>query len=263
MYAWLARWMKDAPPDVQVRERSFTAESPADLLVFHQRALPPEALSARQLTENWIAAAKKQLTATDLDTRARALRHSLGFGDVAAPAASKPTLIRTVLTAGTDSELDRQLRAKGFKVQPIAFTPFDTAAAAKIRHFETYNRTAAAQRVADIVAALRASPSAALVATGDAALAGILASAIVIPPVAILEVGDFDTSDDEAYVEKLYAPGLRRAGDLATAAEVARDALVIHGAGEKFVLGGNARVSRERMASETIVKRLIQAAKGR
>ncbi len=238
MYAWLARWMKGAPADVQVRERSFTADSPADLLVFHQRALPPEALSAEKLTDNWIAAAKKQLATTDLDTRARALRHSLGFGAVAAPAASKATVIRTVLTAGTDSELDRQLRAKGFKVQPIAFTPFDTAAAAKIRHFETYNRTAAAQRVADIVSALRASPSAALVATGDAALAGILASAIVTPPVAILDVGDFDTSDDAAYVERLYAPGLRRAGDLGTAAEVAGDAVVIHGAGERFVLGG-------------------------
>jgi hypothetical protein len=256
MYAWLARWMKGAPADVQVRERSFTADSPADLLVFHQRALPPEALSAETLTDSWIAAAKRQLTTTDLDTRARALRHSLGFGDVAVPAASKATVIRTVLTAGIDSELDRQLRAKGFKVQPIAFTPFDTAAAAKIRHFETYNRTAAAQRVADIVSALRASPSAALVATGDAALAGILASAIVTPPVAILDVGQFDTSDDAAYVERLYAPGLRRAGDLSTAAGVAGDALVIHGAGEKFVLGGSARVSHEKMDAEAIAKRL-------
>ena len=161
-----------------------------------------------------------------------------------------------MLTAGTDAELDRQLSAKGFKVQPIAFTPFDAAAAAKIRHFETYNRTAAAARVADIVAALRAIPSAALVAAGDAALASILASAIVTPPVAILDVGDFDTSDDGAYVDKLYVPGLRRAGDLTTAAEVAGDALVIHGAGERFVLPGNARVSREKMDPEAIVKRL-------
>ena len=236
MYAWLARWMKGAPADVQVRERSFTADSPADLLVFHQRALPAEALSAEKLTENWIASARQQLTSTDLETRARALRHSLGFGDAERPIAPKLAAVRTVVTAGTDSELDRQLRAKGFKVQPIAFTPFDSAAAAKIRHFDTYNRTAAAQRVADIVSALRASPSAALVATGDAALAGILASAIVRPPVAILDVGDFDTSDDAAYVERLYAPGLRRAGDLNTAAEVAGDAVVIHGAGEQFVL---------------------------
>jgi hypothetical protein len=169
--------------------------------------------------------------------------------------ASKATTIRTVLTAGTDSDFDRQLAAKGFKVQPITFTSFDTAAAAKIRHFETYNRTAAAQRVADIVTALRAMPSAALVASGDAALAGILASAIVTPPLAILDVGEFDTSDDAVYVEKLYVPGLRRAGDLATAAEVAGEALVIHGAGEKFALS-NAKVARDRLDAAGIVKRL-------
>jgi len=256
MYAWLARWMKGAPPEVEVRERSFTAESPADLLVFHQRALPPEALSAHQVTENWIAAARKQLTTTDLATRARALRHALGFGDAAAPVSSKRQSTRTVLTAGTDAELDRQLRAKGFAVQPITFTPFDTAAAAKIRHFDTYNRTAAAQRAADIVAALRASPSAALVASGDSALAAILASAVVVPPLAILDVGDFDTSDDAAYVDRLYVPGLRRAGDLATAAEVGGEALVIHGAGEKFVLGSNARVAHDTMTADAIVKRL-------
>ena len=254
MYAWLARWMKGAPAEVQVRERSFTADSPADLLVFHQRALPPEALSAGQLTENWIAAARKQLTATGLDTRARALRHSLGFGDSTA-VASKATAIRAVLTAGTDSDFDRQLAAKGFKVQPVTLTPFDTAAAAKIRHFETYNRTAAAQRVADIVTALRATPSAALVASGDAALAGILASAIVTPPLAILDVGEFDTSDDAAYVDRLYVPGLRRAGDLTTAAEVAGDALVIHGAGERFVLP-NIKIARDRLDAAGIAKRL-------
>jgi BAAT / Acyl-CoA thioester hydrolase C terminal len=254
MYVWLARWMKGAPADVQVRERSFTADSPADLLVFHQRALPPEALSAGQLTENWITAARKQLTTTDLDTKARALRHSLGFGDSTATV-SRSTAIRTVLTAGTDTELDRQLRAKGFKVQPIAFTPFDTAAAAKIRHFETYNRTPAAQRVADIVTALRATPSAALVASGDAALAGILASAIVTPRLAILDVGEFDTSDDAAYVDKLYVPGLRRAGDLTTAAEIAGDAVVIHSAGERFVLP-NIKVARDRLDAAAIVARL-------
>ena len=74
-------------------------------------------------------------------------------------------------------------------MKPIAFTPFDAAAAAKVRHFETYNRTPAAQRVADIVSALGADPGAAIVATGDAALAALLASAVVTPRLAILDVG--------------------------------------------------------------------------
>src|SRR4029453_430186 len=106
MYAWLARWMKGAPADVQVRERSFTADSPPDLLVFHQPPLPPEARSAERLTGNWIAAAKRQLPTTALDTRARALRHSLGFGDVEITVAPKAIVIRTLLTPATASELD-------------------------------------------------------------------------------------------------------------------------------------------------------------
>jgi hypothetical protein len=255
MYAWLARWMKGAAPDVQVPERGFTADSPADLLVFHQRALPPEALTASQLTDGWIAAARRQLTATDLEVRARALRHSLGFGDADRTAPPKAGVVRTVLTAGVDADLERQLRAARFTVQPIAFTPFDAAAAAKVRHFDTYNRTAAAQRVADIVTAVRAHPSAAIVASGDAALAALLAASIATPALAILDVGDFDTSDDGAYVDRLFVPGLRRAGDLETAARVAGAAVVVHGAGMRFVLSG-ADVARDRLDAAAIVRRL-------
>ena len=58
---------------------------------------------------------------------------------------------------------------------------------AKVQHFDTYNRTAASQRVADIVAALRESPSAVLVADGDAALPALLAAAIVPVRQAIVE----------------------------------------------------------------------------
>lgn len=255
MYGWLARWMKGAPADVQVRERGFTADSPADLLVFHQRALPPEALTVDRITANWIESARRQLAGATLDVRARALRHSLGFGDADRTVAPKAGTVRTVLIAGQDEELERRLRAARFTVQPIPFKSFDGEAAGKIRHFETYNRTPAAQRVADIVAALRANPSAALVASGDAALAGLLATAIHTPPAAILDVGDFDTGDDVAYVERLYVPGLRRAGDLGTAAAVAGDAVVIHGAGEKFVVSTGS-VARSRLDAAEIIRRL-------
>jgi hypothetical protein len=254
MYAWLARWMKGAPADVQVRERNFTADSPADLLVFHQRPLPPEALTAEQITANWTTEAKRQLATTDPQVRARALRHALGFGDVQPPARSTARS-SVVLLAGDDAEIERELRAGRFTVKTIAFTPFDAAAAAKIRHFETYNRTAAAQKVADIVAAIRADPGAAIVASGDLALAALLASAVASPRLALLDVGDFDTSKDEDFVDRLYVPGLRRAGDLQTAATVGGDALVIHGAGEHFALAG-VDVSRAKLSAKDIVARL-------
>jgi len=254
MYAWLARWMKGAPADVQVRERSFTADSPADLMVFHQRPLPAEAVTADQVTANWIADARRQLAATDAQVRGRALRHALGFGDMPRPLrpASKSSV---VLMTGADAELERELKNARFIVKQVPFRAFDSAAAAKIRHFETYNRTSAGQRVADIVAALRADPGAAIVASGDAALAALLASAVVAPRLAVLDVGEFDTSKDDDFVDRLYVPGLRRAGDLQTAASVGGDALVIHGAGEQFLLEG-VKVARAKLGAKEIVERL-------
>ena len=74
-----------------------------------------------------------------------------------------------MLLAGSDPELERRATQRGLQVRHVTFTPFDSAAAAKVRHFETYNRTAAAQRVADIVTAAQAAPGAILVANGDAA----------------------------------------------------------------------------------------------
>jgi hypothetical protein len=163
-----------------------------------------------------------------------------------------------VLLAGDDAELERELRNARFTVKKIAFTAFDAAAAAKVRHFETYNRTQAARRVADIVSALEADPGAAVVASGDAALAALLASAVVTPRLAVLDVGAFDTSKDADFVDRLYVPGLRRAGDLATAAAIAGSAVVIHGAGEQFVLDG-VKVAKTKLTAKEIVARLRQS----
>ena len=148
--------------------------------------------------------------------------------------------------------LEAPLRKAGFTIEPVRFTPFDADAAAQIKHFETYNRTAAAQRVADIVAAVRAHPGAALVASGDAALAGLLAAAITPLPAAVLDVGEFDSSSDTDYQNHLYVPGLRRAGGLQTAAALAGSSILIHNAGGRFALDG-VRIRHERLNAEQIV----------
>src|SRR5688572_26695200 len=254
VYAWMARWLQDAPADVRREERPFTPDPLPDLLVFYQRAIPQNAVDATKLTTNWIAAARQQLSSTPLEVRARALRHALGFGPPLPVSTTPvpPSRRRTVIVAGIDAELEKQLRSARFDVKTIEFTPFDAEEAAKIPLFDTYNRTAASQRVADIVAALRENPDAALVATGDFALAGLLATAVEHGRQAILDVGDFDTSSDAAFVERLYLPGLRRAGDLSTAAQVAGDRLVIHNAGPRFTLEG-AQVRREQLTPREIV----------
>lgn len=262
MYSWMARWLQGAPADVRRSETTFTPAALPDLLVFHQRPVPASAVTDAQLTANWVDAAKRQLASTPMDTRARALRHALGFGESSpAPAQMnrRRRRERTVLVAGIEEGVERQIRGAGFDVRTIAFTPFDAEEAAKILHFDTYNRTAASQRVADIVAAMRASPEAALVASGDAALAGLLASAVEPGRPAVLDVDAFDTASDAAFVDRLYAPGLRRAGDLSTAAAVAGDRVVIHNAGAGFTLGGHP-VRRGKLSDRELIAWLRQSA---
>jgi hypothetical protein len=257
VYAWMARWLQDAPAGVRREERAVTPDPLPDLLVFHQRPVPQSAVTAGQLTTNWIEAARRQLSSTPLETRALALRHALGFGlaERTQRKVDVRTRARTVIAAGIDAGLERQLRSAGFTIKTIDFTPFDAEEAAKIPMFDTYNRTATSQRVADIVDALRASPDAALVAAGDTALAGLLALAVEPGRRAVLDVDDFDHRPDEDFVTRLYVPGLRRAGDVSTAAELAGDRIVIHNAGEHFNPDGT-KVRREKLAPREIVELL-------
>ncbi|HMC75513.1 MAG TPA: hypothetical protein VKH34_00225 [Vicinamibacterales bacterium] len=244
MYAWMARWLQHAPEDVKKPERSFTADRMTDLLVFYNRALPDGGVTADGLTSAWIASAKAQLASAEKPVLANALRHALGFGEEPpAPAPrgdvrGRPAPGRVAVLAGSQPEVEALLRKQGFDVRPIAFTPFDEAAAAKVQHFDAYNRTAASQRVADIVAALRAAPSAILVANGDAALPALLAAAIVPVRRAVVDVAQFDTSSDADYLNRVYIPGLRRAGDFQTAAGMIRGEVTVHGAGDVFRVTG-------------------------
>ncbi len=180
--------------------------------------------------------------------RAAALRHALGFDAASAgPAPSSRdagqgtpgiSTKRTAVVAGTQPDVDAALRKAGFEVRPVTFTPFDPAAAAKVQHFETYNRTAAGQRVADIVAALRQYPSAILVADGESALPALLAAAVVPVRQVITNVAGFDTASDSQFLDRAYIPGLRRAGDFQTAAAMVRGEVIAHGAGDAFHAAG-------------------------
>ena len=253
MYAWMARWLQQAPADVRRPERPFTPDPPADLLVFHQRPFPGNAVTAAELTYTWIEAARRQLTASNAEHLERALRHVLGYGDASLPrAAAASGGSRTVLIADVDRELEQELRRARFDVRRVPSSAFDAEAAGRVRHFETYNRTQASQQVADIVEAIRANPGAALVAAGDAALAGLLAAAIEPPRAAILDVGSFDTSSDEHFVNRLYIPGLRRAGDLQTAAATYAGRLIIHSATERFTLPGTKPLTTKLSTGEIV-----------
>ena len=63
VYGWFARWLLGRPDASPVPEREFTAEQPADLLVFHGRDLPVGARTQAQIVEGLIEARKAQLAA--------------------------------------------------------------------------------------------------------------------------------------------------------------------------------------------------------
>jgi hypothetical protein len=115
VYAWMARWLQHAPADVKRPEKSFEADPLPDLLVFHQRALPGNAVTAEQLTDNWITAARRQLSSASRSDIQSALRHSLGFASGTIPEPSPTKAVnRTVLLGDADPDLERRLKRAGF-----------------------------------------------------------------------------------------------------------------------------------------------------
>lgn len=261
MYAWMVRWLKGGPASERIEERPFAPEPLQNLLVFHGRALPPGAITPAQLTEYWIDGAKRQLDSTAPDVLRVALHHALGF-TASAATVNRPARPRTVLLSESNPELEKELTRKGIRPVVIQFTPFDKAAAAKINHFETYNRTPASQRVADIVQALREHPGAGVVARGDAALAALLAASVEPVSVAVLDVDRFDTSDDQNYLDKLFIPGLRRAGDLQTAVRARPGRTIVHNAGDRFIVKGLEPLSKT-LTTKEIVDAIVTPAAAR
>ena len=252
VYGWMARWLRHAPTAAPVAERPYTPEKLQDLLVFLGRPLPDGARTQPQIVDDWIAAARRQLHDADPALLQSALLHALSFDrrpsrDVASA--------KVVLTAGVDSDVDASLRRAGFTIRPVRATPFDAEAAAKISQFTTYNRTAASQRVADLVQAIDENPGAAVVAGGDFGVAALLAAAIAPVPRMVVDVGGFDNRSDQAFVDRLFIPGLRRAGDFQTAMRMTRGRVVIHNAADRFTLEG-AHLEREKLTPDRITAQL-------
>ena len=107
-----------------------------------------------------------------------------------------------------------------------ATAPRDIAAAGRRaeEYFTTFNRTDTANRILDVVIAipyLRAQSGASeinLVCLGEAGPWCALARALVGGSVRLAaDLNQFDASSDEAFVEKLFVPHLRKAGDFRAA----------------------------------------------
>lgn len=168
---------------------------------------------------------RRNLTAT-------LLVHAEGKEALDAPGASwvQPLLARRHLVMSIDAFNTGAARARRDMSDPF---------------FTTYNRTDDSNRVQDILTAiayLESRPEVArvnLVGVGKGGLWCLLARALA-PQLhrALVDVSRFSSEEDQAYLDHLYVPVLRRAGDFKTASMVApATRLLIHNAGESFDTG--------------------------
>src|SRR5262249_37684070 len=151
--------------------------------------------------------AKQQVKSGDRRLLSAALLHAVGLPR---PAASGLPRSNAVVLAGGDTALATALTRAGFAVHAVTPTPFDAEAAKAIAHFETYNRPPASEHVADVARTLNEHPGAALVADGELALPALVAVAAARVSRVVVDVGQFDNTSDEAFLERLYIPGIRR-----------------------------------------------------
>ena len=98
--------------------------------MFHRRALPVAGRHRRAVDRRLDCCGEATVERRPSAETTTAFSHVVGF-EVTAGAAP-PRFNRTVLLAHSDPAVGKALASAGFTVRPIVFTPFDVAAAAKI-----------------------------------------------------------------------------------------------------------------------------------
>lgn len=258
MYRFFGRRIQAAPESEVFKEQNTRIEKLQDLLVWHGRSLPENALTYERVREQWIRLAKEQSEAVRNREQTReSLSLALG-ADVSpkvlsAVAADRIVLSRegkgdrvaglwivngpvvTVVThpggiagALADARV-KQAVAKGGSF--LLIDAFQTGAAVAPRdpgnrHFLTFNKTESAERVQDIltvIAYLRQQGMAEirLMGVDDASVWPLFAAAVSAKPVRLMTaVEGFGGTDDE-FVRRFFVPGIQRAGGLRAARELA------------------------------------------
>lgn len=121
------------------------------------------------------------------------------------------------------------------------FPPSETPEQLWNGFYTGYNQTRLGQRVQRIVHALRECKRSGfqrvdVVGIGQAGLWALLARGLSgVEGKTIIDTAGFPNASDDAYIPALYAPGLRRAGDLRTAALLAAPSpLCLYNTGDTF-----------------------------
>ena len=152
-----AQWCSRRPRRRKYRSVHSRSRAVARSVRSSPRALPDGAATEAQLTDAWIAAAKRRWRRAVPDA-AEALRHALGLIGSGSTLAAPIAFIRAAPWRTRIEQWGRRSRAPGRRARDRDHAD-RPGAAAKVRHFKTYNRTAAARRVEEVVMARERDPA--------------------------------------------------------------------------------------------------------
>ena len=249
MYAFFGKHVLGEKDAAKLKEKSIRVEKLQDMLALHNRALPDNAISSKQLFEEWIRFAGEQkgnererLTyalAADWPARVlekvdgeRILLGRPGRGDriqgIFVKGSNPPALVVDPdgAEAARKSPEVARLLASGRAVLMIDAFQTGSAVAPRdrsVKMFLTFNKSDDANRVQDILTALAwlNTPKTRLAGRGKAAVWCLFAAAVSHQPVDLqADLGQF-TGSDEDYAASFFVPGIQRAGGLRAARELA------------------------------------------
>ena len=250
MYAFFGKHVLGENDAAKFKERSIRVEKLQDMLALFNRTLPDNAISFRQLFDEWIHMAQAQTgdsrerltlalaaewpaeVLSQVDGE-RILLGRPGKGDrisgIWIKGSNPPALVihpDGAQAARQTPEVAKLLQA-GRAV--LLIDAFQTGAAVAPRDrshkmFLTFNKSDDANRVQDILTALAwlHTPKTGLIGLGKAAVWCQFAAAVAMQPVDLhADPGHF-TGSDQDYAASFFVPGIQRAGGLKAARELTR-----------------------------------------
>jgi len=224
---------------IDVAEKGFNPERPGELLALFNRTLPSNALNYSQIVEQWILQAHKQNeTAPDRERLMLALAADwpekvqattagdqvvlsrAGIGDRVSGIWHEGAKPATLLVDADNPSAGASLKITVFQTG-TAVAPRDRSP----RMFLTFNKTDDAERVQDILTALKwmNQDSTKLVCRGNAAIWCTLAAS-VSPKKVVLDApvpASFQGTDQD-WIDTCFIPGIQRAGGWAAVLALTR-----------------------------------------
>jgi dienelactone hydrolase len=226
VYKFFAKHVLGDSDGSKYTEKRIRQEKLPDMLVFHGRPLPANALDLKGLFAQWVAAARKQ-NAAEQDLKAIRERLAVALAVTwparvdAAPGPFRKGRGGAVLAVGGAGTTDGRSELK------ISLRPDTPAADLETRYYLTFNRSDDARRVQEIVNAVawlrqQGETDITIKAEGKAAVLATFAAAAMDQPVKLqAPLGSFRGTDEEM-IANCFVPGLQKAGGIQAALRVLR-----------------------------------------